>query len=82
MNVYEILGISVNDSEEARKKAYRKLCAKYHPDNAQTGNREKFDEIQKAWGILNSKSSGAIFEPIKKVYISHIDLFTFSIISA
>jgi DnaJ-domain-containing protein 1 len=31
-NPYEILGCSPRDSDEAIRKAYRRLVAKYHPD--------------------------------------------------
>lgn len=78
MNAFDILGIPQGADKEAQKRAYRKLCAKYHPDNAKTGNRVKFDEVQKAWGILNGKVSTPIIEPVKKAFVSHVDLFTFS----
>lgn len=41
---YEILEIDENPTEEEKKKSYRALCRKYHPDNR--GNETKFKEIQ------------------------------------
>lgn len=80
MNPFKILGVDDNSDEETCKKAYRKLCAKYHPDNSITGNRDKFDEVQKAWGMLHNKTCLSDIQVSKKVYMSHQDLFHFSFI--
>lgn len=82
MDVFKVLGISQTADESTKKKAYRKLCAMYHPDNAVTGNREKFDEVQRAWNILQGGVSSMTLDVPKKMYISHTDLFHFAIISS
>lgn len=79
MNPFKILGVADNSAEDVCKRAYRRLCAKYHPDSL-TGDREKFDEVQKAWGMLHGKQVDVIVQPSKKVYISFQDLFTFSFV--
>jgi len=51
---YEILGVSKDDSQDAIKKAYRKLARKYHPD-VNPGDKvaeEKFKEISEAYEVL------------------------------
>ncbi len=53
---YEILGIPRDASEDAVKKAYRKLAMKYHPDR-NPGDKEaeeKFKEATEAYEILSS----------------------------
>ena len=51
-DLYETLGINKSASKDEIKSAYRKLAKKYHPDNHETGNAEKFKEVQEAYDIL------------------------------
>ena len=46
---YEVLGVSKSASEDAIKKAFRKLAVKYHPDK-QGGDEAKFKEINEKIG--------------------------------
>ncbi len=61
---YQILGISRDATDDEVKKAYRKLCRKYHPDaninkpNAQEA-ADKFNEVQQAYDrIINERKNG------------------------
>lgn len=49
---YEVLGIDKSSSQDDIKKAYRALAKKYHPDNKETGNAEKFKEATEAYTVL------------------------------
>lgn len=52
LNPYKILGVSTISSEVEAKEKYKKLCKKYHPDNLKTGDRDKLEEVLKAWEML------------------------------
>ena len=49
---YEVLGIKKGATKDEIKSAYRKLAKTYHPDNKETGNADKFKEIQEAYDVL------------------------------
>ncbi len=62
---YEILGVKESDSAETIKKAYLKMCKKYHPDLAGGAavNEEIFKLISQAYSeILEDKSTGGAGE--------------------
>ena len=49
---YEVLGVSKTATQDEIKSAYRKLAKKYHPDNKETGDAEKFKEATEAFSVL------------------------------
>lgn len=61
-NLYEILGVSKDATQDEIKKAYRKLSLKYHPDRhtsdtpeEQKKNEELFKEVTEAYDILGNQ---------------------------
>ena len=51
--LYHILKIKSDSSSKQIKKAFHKLCLKFHPDrNKKSHNHNKFIRIQKAYYIL------------------------------
>ena len=54
-NFYEILGVTKNADAKEIKSAYRRLAKQYHPDaNPGTDTTEKFQEINRAYEVLNN----------------------------
>ncbi len=61
---YSTLGVPKDASEEAIKKAYRKLARKWHPD-INPGNKEaetKFKEISAAYDVLGDKGKRKLYD--------------------
>jgi molecular chaperone DnaJ len=54
-NLYEVLGVAKNASQDEIKKAYRKLARQYHPDKnpGDKAAEERFKEIQGAYDLLS-----------------------------
>ena len=56
-NLYAILGVAPNASDEDIKKVYRSLAMRYHPDRNQApGAEARFKAVTKAYEILSDRS--------------------------
>jgi len=54
VNYYDLLQISPQAEPETVERVYRLLAARYHPDNQETGDAERFRLIQEACEVLRS----------------------------
>ncbi|HRX69945.1 MAG: DnaJ domain-containing protein [Candidatus Competibacteraceae bacterium] len=60
---YQILGVNRDASEEAIKKAYRRLARKYHPDvSKESSAEERFKEVAEAYEVLRDKEKRAAYD--------------------
>jgi len=58
---YKILGVEKGASEEAIKKAFRRLAHQHHPDKT-GGDAEKFKEINEAYQVLSDTDKRAQYD--------------------
>jgi curved DNA-binding protein len=62
---YQILGVSRDASEDAIKKAYRRLARKYHPDvSKESGAEERFKEVAEAYEVLRDAEKRAAYNQL------------------
>ena len=64
---YEFLQISHNADPDTIHRVYRFLAARFHPDNPETGNAEKFLLLQDAWNVLSDPKRRAEYDAASKV---------------
>jgi curved DNA-binding protein len=59
---YELLQISPNAEPETIHRVYRLLARRFHPDNPQTGNAERFRAITRAYEVLSDPEHRARYD--------------------
>jgi len=64
---YIVLGLDPKSDSEAIQTAYSKLAQKYHPNNAETGDENKFEAVNLAYEVLSDPSLRAGFDQVKGV---------------
>jgi len=59
---YEDLQISPNADLEMIERVFRMLAKRYHPDNKQTGNSDKFNTLNDAYRVLSDSEKRAAYD--------------------
>ena len=70
-DLYEVLEISPNASQETIERMFRYLAQRYHPDRAGTGDSNKFDQVVKAYGMLKEPESRAEYDSQHKTNLDY-----------
>jgi curved DNA-binding protein CbpA len=63
---YEFLQISANAEPDTIHRVYRFLAARFHPDNPETGDHEKFFLLTQAYAVLSSPERRAEYDATRK----------------
>ena len=62
-DLYEVLGLSRDASQEEVKRAFRKLAMEYHPDrNKQDGAEDRFKQIAAAYDVLSDPEKRGAYD--------------------
>lgn len=62
-DLYEVLGVSRDASQEDIKKAYRKLARQLHPDvNPDAQTQERFKEVTRAYDVLSDPKKREMYD--------------------
>ena len=59
---YEFLQISPSAEPDTIHRVYRFLAARFHPDNRETGNEERFRKLTKAYEVLSDPDRRAAYD--------------------
>lgn len=62
VDYYEFLQISPNAEDETIHRVYRFLAARFHPDNPDSGNAEKFATLTAAYEVLSNPARRAKYD--------------------
>ena len=60
VDYYELLQISPNAEPDTIHRVFRIMAARYHPDNKETGNSEKFFLLTKAYAVVSDPAAGPL----------------------
>lgn len=62
VNYYDLLQIHPRAEMETVQRVYKLFAARYHPDNKQTGDAERFREIREAFEVLSNVETRASYD--------------------
>jgi curved DNA-binding protein len=76
VDYYELLQISPNAEPETVHRVYKMLAQRYHPDNPETGDLERFVLLNQAFDTLSSAELRSSYDSLYQEYRAKpIDLF-------
>jgi len=61
-DLYEVLQISPRADEDTLHRVFRHLAKRFHPDNADSGNAERFNEVMQAFQTLSDPEQRARYD--------------------
>ena len=67
VDYYEVLQVSQNAEPETVRRVYRIMAARFHPDNPQTGDSERFLLLNDAYEILSDPEKRAVYDAARRV---------------
>jgi hypothetical protein len=62
VDYYELLQISTNAEPDTIHRVFRIMAARYHPDNKETGNNDRFLLLTKAYAVLSDPARRASYD--------------------
>ena len=61
---YEVLQISPNAEPDTIHRVYRMLAMRFHPDNPETGNNQRFLELNRAYEVLSEPERRCAYDEL------------------
>ena len=63
-DLYEVLQVSANAEPDTIHRVYRLLAQRFHPDNQETGDAERFHQIHEAYTVLSDPERRAKYDVV------------------
>jgi|HubBroStandDraft_1064217.scaffolds.fasta_scaffold09900_4 hypothetical protein len=67
VDFYEVLQVSPNAEPETIHRVYRIMAARFHPDNPQTGDSERFLLLNESYEVLSDPEKRAVYDAARRV---------------
>ncbi|MFN7993890.1 MAG: DnaJ domain-containing protein [Bryobacteraceae bacterium] len=67
VDYYEVLQVSPNADPETVHRVYRIMAARFHPDNPQTGDTERFVLLNEAYDLLSNPERRASYDASRRM---------------
>jgi curved DNA-binding protein CbpA len=64
IDYYDVLQLSVNAEPDMVHRVYRLLAQRFHPDNAESGNADRFRQIAEAYRVLSDPEERARYDVV------------------
>lgn len=61
-DLYEVLQISPRADEDTIQRVFRHLAKRFHPDNTESGNADRFNEVMQAFQTLSDPEQRASYD--------------------
>jgi curved DNA-binding protein CbpA len=71
VDYYEVLQVNSSAEAETISRVYRHLAKRYHPDNVETGDRARFDELAEAHETLTNPEKRAAYDLLYDNALDH-----------
>src|SRR3954463_3903172 len=62
LDYYEVLQVSANAEPDTIHRVYRLLAQRFHPDNTDSGNADRFQQVHEAYTVLSNPESRARYD--------------------
>lgn len=64
VDYYKVMGVRPDISPDELGRRFHRLAKRYHPDNPQTGNRERFDLLVEAHNLLKDPAKRSQYDNV------------------
>lgn len=71
---YGILGVDAKATNNAIHQAYSALAAKYHPNNKESGDKEKYEAVTTAYETLSDPAARKAYDSVKSGGVEDIPI--------